>query len=84
MKVVVDNFAILAIESCLLQKLSNMLSSNTMMNLDDRVVEEIAAEQPDSRIERSRALEKLKSLEAGLLTLQLYGRHKLGGKDIFK
>lgn len=48
MKVVVDNFAILGIESCLLERLSDMLSSEVVMGLDDEVVQEIAAEQPDS------------------------------------
>lgn len=76
MKVVVDNFAILGIEFCLLEKLSDMLSSDVVMNLDDKVVEEIAAEQPDSQIERSRALTKLQSLEEGLQTLRCLGRHK--------
>jgi hypothetical protein len=36
-----------------------------VMNLDDEVVEEIAAEQPDYQIERARALTELKSLKAG-------------------
>jgi hypothetical protein len=57
-----------------------MLSSDVVMNLDDHVVREIAAEQPDSQIERARALAKLQSLEAGLHTLQRLGRHRLGGK----
>ena len=80
MKVVVDNVAILGIEFCLLEKLSDMLSSDVVMNLEDDVVQEIAAEQPDSQIERARALTKLQSLEAGLQTLQRLGRHKLGGE----
>ena len=85
MKVVVDNFAILGIEFCLLEKLSDMFSSEVVMNLDDKVVEEIAAEQLDSQIERARALAKLQSLEAGLQTLRRLGRHKLGGKvDVSK
>ncbi len=52
------------------------------MNLEDGVVEEIAAEQPDSQVERARALTKFQSLEAGLQTLRRFGRHKLGGKEI--
>jgi hypothetical protein len=80
MKVVVDNFAILGIEVCLMERLSDMVSSDVVMNLDDEVVQEIAAEQPDSQIERARALTKLQSLEAGLQTLQRLGRHKLGVK----
>ena len=64
MKVVVDNFAILGVEFCLLEKLSDMFSSEVVMNLDDGVVEEIAAEQPDSQVKRVRALTKFQSLEA--------------------
>lgn len=84
LKVVVDNFAILGIEFCLLDKLSDMLSSDVVMSLDDKVVQEIAAEQPDSQIERARALTKLKSLEAGLQSLQRFGRQTLGGEDAFR
>lgn len=82
MKVVVDNFAILGVEFCLLEKLSDTISSETVMNLEDGVVEEIAAEQPDSKVERARALTKFQSPEAGLQTLRRFGRHKPGGKEI--
>jgi hypothetical protein len=80
MKVVVDNFATLGVEFCLLERLSDIVSSDVVMDLDDEVVQEIAAEQPDSQIERARALTKLQSLEAGLQTLHRLGRHRLGGK----
>jgi hypothetical protein len=84
MKVVVDNFAILGIEFCLMQRLSDMLSTDVIMSLDDKIVQEIAAERPDSQVERARVLTKLQSLEAGLLTLRRIGRHKLGGKEVFE
>ena len=80
MKVVVDNFAILGVEFCLLEKLSDMFSSSVVMDLDDKVVEEIAAEQADSQIERDHALTKLQDLEAGLKTLQRLRPLKLDGK----
>ena len=51
MNVLVDNTAALAIESCLLEKLNAILSAETVMNLDDNVVQEIAAEGEDSKTE---------------------------------
>jgi hypothetical protein len=80
MKVAVDNIAVLGIEFCLLEKLSDMLSPDVVMNLDDTIVQEIAGEEEDSQKERVRALAKLQSLEAGLQTLRRLGRHKKGGK----
>ena len=83
MEVAVDSFAILGIESCLLEKLCNMFSSEVVMDLDDEIVEEIAAEQQDSKNERARTLTKLQRLETGLQTMRRIGRHNLGGKYIF-
>ena len=82
MKVVVDNVAVLGIEFSLLERLGGLLSSDVVMNLDDLVVQEIATEKADSRIERARALSKLQSLEAGLYTLRRLGRHKLEGESV--
>ena len=80
MEVVVDNFAVLAIENCILNKLSNTFSPETMMKLDDHVIEKIALETEDSQVERARAVRKLKSLEAGLQTLSRFSRNKETGK----
>lgn len=60
-----DNFTVFGIKFCLLERLSEILSSETVINLD-AMVQEIAAEDEDSQIERVRALTKLQSLEAGL------------------
>jgi hypothetical protein len=80
MKMVVDNIAVLGIEFCLVEKLSEMLSSEVVMNLDDAVVQEIAGEEEDAQKERARALKKLQSLESGLQDLRRLGRYKQGGK----
>lgn len=80
MKVFVDNFAALGIEFCLLERLSEMLSPEVVMDLEDKTVREIAAEEEVSRTERARALTKLESLETGLSTLRRLRRHKVGGK----
>ena len=82
MKVVVDNVAVLGIEFSLLEWLSGLLSSDVVMNLDDSVMQEIAAEKEDSRTERARALAKLQSLKAGLDTLRRLGRHKVEGEKL--
>jgi hypothetical protein len=80
MKMVVDNVAVLGIEFCLVEKLSEMLSSEVVMNLDDAVVQEIAGEEEDSQEERARTLKKLQILESALQDLRRQGRHKQGGK----
>ena len=79
MKVIVDNFAALAIENCLLDGLSCTFSPGTVMKLDDTLVSNIAAETEDSQEERARAVKKLDSLEAGLKTLNRFGRSKVAG-----
>jgi len=76
MKVIVNNFDVLEIEHCLLDGLPDTLSSDTMMKLDDTLTRNIAAETEDSQIERARAIKKLKSLEAGLQTLNRFSRSK--------
>ena len=69
MKVLVDNFAVLAIEKCLLEPLASILSSQTIMKLANETVQEIAAESENVQSERSRARSKLGKLEVGLATL---------------
>jgi hypothetical protein len=81
MKMVVDNIAVLGIEFCLVEKLSEMLSSEVVMNLDDAVVQEIAGEEEDSQKERARTLKKLQILESGLQDLRRQGRHKQEGRQ---
>src|SRR5271156_4450115 len=76
MKVMVDNFALLGIEYYLLDGLSDILSPDTVIRLDERLTKEIAAETEDSQTERARTLKKLGNLEAGLHTLNRVGRHK--------
>jgi hypothetical protein len=80
MKVMVDNFALLGIEYCLLDGLSDILSPDTVMRLDEKLTKEIATETEDSQTERARTLRKLGSLEAGLQTLNRFGRHKTVGR----
>lgn len=79
MKVIVDNFSVLGIEHCLLDGLPDTLSPDTVMKLDDTSTRNIPTETEDSQIERARAIKKLKSLEAGLQTLNRFNRSKHAG-----
>ena len=79
MKVLVDNFAVLAIESCLLKMLEQIFSPETVMRLPDETVRDIAAESEDSQAERGRLEAKLTSLEGGLQILQILARHRIRG-----
>ncbi|KAL8706330.1 MAG: hypothetical protein Q9201_000613 [Fulgogasparrea decipioides] len=75
MKVLVDNFAVLAIENRLLDSLLETLSPDTVMKLNDRVISDIAAESEDSLTERAGVTKKLEALDAGLQTLNRLGQH---------
>ncbi|WEW59424.1 hypothetical protein PRK78_004896 [Emydomyces testavorans] len=66
MKMVVDNFAVLAIERCILEKLPNIFTPEVVLNLNEKTLQNIAAETEESKIERSRNLAKLESLRSGL------------------
>ena len=76
MKVLVDNFAVLGIENCLLNMLPETFSPGTVMGLDEGLTEDIATETEDSLNERARVIRKLDSLETGLKTLNRLGQYK--------
>ncbi len=79
MKMLVDNIAVLGIESCLLEGLKDAFTAQTVMRLEDDLVQKIAAENQDSVTERTRTQEKLRILEDGLHTLNRYRRSKHQG-----
>jgi hypothetical protein len=74
LKTLVDNIAVLSIESCLLGALKEAFTARMVMNLDDDTVQKIAAENQESVTERKRTQEKLRILETGLRTLKRYRR----------
>ncbi|ERF76872.1 hypothetical protein EPUS_02583 [Endocarpon pusillum Z07020] len=76
MKTIVDDFSVLAIEKCLVKRLPDLLSPETIVGLDDATISSIAAETEESRLERSRATEKLKVLESTLVVLRSLDRHQ--------
>ena len=75
-KTSVDDFTVLAIGSCLLRNLSNILSPKVIDRLDNTTIQEIAAEIIESRGERARLTEKLENLRLALKTLHRHDRHK--------
>lgn len=79
MKVMVDNFGVLGIESCILDGLSDTFSPDMVMRLDDSLIRNIAIETEESQMERARTIKKLKSLQAGLQTLNCLNRNKPAG-----
>ncbi|KAK0930060.1 hypothetical protein LTR29_016809 [Friedmanniomyces endolithicus] len=85
-KMLVDNIAVPGIESCLLEGLKDAFTAQTVMGLEDGLVQKIAAENQDSVTERTRTQEKLRILEDGLHTLNRYRRSKhqdseMNGRD---
>ena len=83
MKVLVDDIAVLAMEYCLMDGLSEVFCPATVMEMDDSMVNSIATESHSSQIERARVIEKLQSLEAGLHTLNRLDQQKeMGGRAL--
>lgn len=72
----VDDLSVLAVEKCLVKRLPDLLSPETIIGLDDATTTRIAAETEESRLERSRVTEKLKVLESTLVVLRSLDRHK--------
>ena len=79
MKVLVDDFAVLATESCLQTTLEHVFPPEVVMRLPDDTVRDIAAESEESQAERRRLETKLDSLEGGLQVLQVLARHRTAG-----
>ena len=79
MKLLVDNFSVLAVESCILSVIPNILSPSTVMELDDDTITKIAAETEDSLATRHQATRKLETLKSGLKTLNRLSRHHMKG-----
>ncbi|RMD39935.1 hypothetical protein DV735_g5197, partial [Chaetothyriales sp. CBS 134920] len=77
----VDDFSNLAVEKCLLEPVSTIFSSGVVDALQDSIVEDIAAEDENSRIERRRLEEKIAVLQACLKQLHRLDRHHLADKS---
>ena len=80
MKVLVDNFSVLAVEKCLLRNLADILSPDIIIKLSDDEVNALAAESETSMLERRRATDDLTTLQEGLTVLNRFSRSSGAGK----
>ncbi|KAH8423399.1 uncharacterized protein LDX57_001158 [Aspergillus melleus] len=71
----VDNVATLAIENCLLRPLDQMLTSQTINNMKDEEVQQLAAEPSYILEERERLSGELAKLQAGLRAFGPFNIH---------
>ncbi|KAK2741135.1 hypothetical protein FQN57_005736 [Myotisia sp. PD_48] len=65
----VDNVAILGVENCLLDPLQRVFTSQTINNMDDGQIKDLAIEPPHIHEERERLGGELEKLKAGLRSL---------------
>lgn len=72
--------ATLGIENCLLGPLSSILTSQTVNNMEDKQVQDIAAEPSFIADERDRLTRELAKLQAGSRTLSKFNIRKVTPK----
>ena len=70
LKRIVDDFSVLAVEACLIQKLPILFSPTNVIGFDDAAVTALAKEDDASAAERVVTQEKLNVLENGLRALK--------------
>ncbi|KAJ5940356.1 hypothetical protein N7516_000524 [Penicillium verrucosum] len=76
----IDNVATLGIENCLLGPLSSILTSQTVNNMEDKQVQDIATESSSVVDERERLTRELEKLQAGSRTLSRFNIRKVTTK----
>lgn len=67
-----NNVANLAIENCLLGPLESIFTSVTVINMDDKHIEDLASEPATVREQRERLNYQVEKLQTGLSTLKSY------------
>jgi len=70
----VDDVSVLAVEHMLVQKLPTLFSSDTVCDMDEKAITDLAEESKESVSERVRVAEKLKVLEEGMAQLTRLNR----------
>lgn len=73
-----DDFSVLAVECCVVQKLPGLFSPEVVYLLDDETVRRIAAEDEAAAAERARLADMLSVLEAGLEDLRQRAGYQSG------
>jgi hypothetical protein len=76
MKRFVDDFSVLAIEQCLVEKLPNLFMPQMVYDLTDEDVTSLAGESESATAERQRINDKFRILTAGLQDLKLLDKHR--------
>lgn len=66
----IDNVSVLAIENCLIGKVSELFKSSKILKLSHEEISRLAGETAESSVERKRLLEKHEILNAGLQDLK--------------
>lgn len=66
----IDDVSVLAIEDCLIGKVSELFRSNQILAMNTDDIQNLAGEATESSVERKRLEEKCKILNAGLWGLQ--------------
>ena len=69
-----DDVSVLAIEQCIIDKLSSIFSSDVICDMTDDDINELAGEGPETVAQRKYLTEKLKVLEEGMEKLKKLGR----------
>lgn len=82
LKKIIDDFAVLAVEACLIQKLDTLFSPTDVLDIDEATVTALTSEDEESAAERARCNEKLKVLEEGLKALQGMQEYPMARKGI--
>jgi hypothetical protein len=83
LKFVIDDFSIHAVEECLLNKIPGIFTPEIVISLEDAIIEDIAAETEESKVERSNTVNKKQILERALVVLHRLDRHKPKGTQRF-
>ncbi|KHO00775.1 interferon-induced GTP-binding protein Mx [Metarhizium album ARSEF 1941] len=66
LKKFIDDISTLGVECCLMQKLRTVFDPREIYKMSDAVLQQLAAEDPDEKLERSRLKEKLSVLDSCL------------------